>query len=146
MIDDRLTAELEAALVRELAQVYAWENAVRFGRRLTPAVLVVSDAAISAYLAGDYAAAVEAASQVQRLLWTAPSPLEAADFHLYGALSHAAVCDSATADERQQHVEVLAAHHRQLAVWAEHGPENFENRAALVGAEIARLDGRRAWE
>lgn len=44
MIDDRLSAELEAALVRELAQVYAWENAVRFGRRLTPAVLVISDA------------------------------------------------------------------------------------------------------
>src|SRR5262249_58089080 len=51
-------------------------------------------------------------------------------------------CDSAAADQRQQHVEALAAHHRQLAVWAEHGPENFENRAALVGAEIARLEGR----
>ena len=94
------------------------------------------------YLAGDYAAAVEASSQVQRLLWTSPSPLEAADFHFYGALSHAACCDSAAADQRQQHVEALAAHHRQLAVWAENSPENFENRAALVGAEIARLEGR----
>jgi PAS domain S-box-containing protein len=27
-------------------------------------------------------------------------------------------------------------------VWAENCPENFENRAALVGAEIARLEGR----
>jgi PAS domain S-box-containing protein len=27
-------------------------------------------------------------------------------------------------------------------VWAKHCPENFENRAALVGAEIARIDGR----
>jgi len=26
--------------------------------------------------------------------------------------------------------------------WAEHSPENFENRAALVAAEIARLEGR----
>ena len=26
--------------------------------------------------------------------------------------------------------------------WAENCPENFENRAALVGAEIARLEGR----
>src|SRR5439155_14733350 len=56
--------------------------------------------------------------------------------------SHAACCDSAAADLRQQHVEALAAHHRQLAVWAEHRPERFENRAALVGAEIARLEGR----
>src|SRR5438105_6961091 len=26
--------------------------------------------------------------------------------------------------------------------WAEHCPENFANRAALVGAEMARLEGR----
>jgi hypothetical protein len=36
----------------------------------------------------------------------------------------------------------VAAHHRQLEIWAEHCPENFENRAALVGAEIARIEGR----
>lgn len=34
----------------------------------------------------------------------------------------------------------LAAHHGQLEVWAENCPENFENRAALVGAEIARIE------
>ena len=44
--------------------------------------------------------------------------------------------------DTRQHVEALAAHHRQLAIWAEHCPENFENRAALVGAEIARIEGR----
>jgi PAS domain S-box-containing protein len=94
------------------------------------------------YLAGDFAAAAEAASQAERLLWISQTPLDAAECHLYCALSHAAVCDSATADERQQHVEALIAHHRQLAVWAQNGPENFEHRAALVGAEIARLEGR----
>ena len=36
----------------------------------------------------------------------------------------------------------LSAHHRQLEIWAENCPENFENRAALVGAEIARIEGR----
>jgi signal transduction histidine kinase len=34
------------------------------------------------------------------------------------------------------------AHSRQLDVWAANCPENFENRAALVGAEIARIEGR----
>ena len=43
--------------------------------------------------------------------------------------------------ERQQHLEALAAHYKQLQVWAENCPDNFENRAALVGAEIARLEG-----
>lgn len=35
-----------------------------------------------------------------------------------------------------------AAYHGQLEVSAENCPENFENRAALVGAEIARIEGR----
>ena len=39
-------------------------------------------------------------------------------------------------------LEALATHYRQLRIWAEHCPENFENRAALVGAEIARIEGR----
>src|SRR5208337_2369188 len=41
-----------------------------------------------------------------------------------------------------QYLEVLAAHHKQINLWAENCPENFRNRVALVGAEIARIDGR----
>ena len=47
------------------------------------------------FFAGDYAAAVAASSNAQRLLWTSPSFLETADAHFYGALSHAASCDAA---------------------------------------------------
>src|SRR5258708_199460 len=68
--------------------------------------------------------------------------LEPADHHFYGALSLAALYDSALPDQRQQHLEALATHHRRLEVWAASCPENFENRAALVGAEIARIEGR----
>ena len=81
-------------------------------------------------------------SRAQRLLWTSPSKFEMAEYHFYGALSHAASCESAAAGQRRQHVEALAAHHRQLEIWAANCPENFENRAALVGAEIARIEGR----
>ena len=49
---------------------------------------------------------------------------------------------SAAAGERQQHLDAVAAHHKQLQVWAANCPDNFENRAALVGAEIARIEGR----
>ena len=94
------------------------------------------------FLASDYASAVDASLHAQRLLWTSPSQSETAEFRFYGALSHAACWDSALRDQRQQHFEALAAHHRQLEVWAENCPENFENRAALVGAEIARIEGR----
>ena len=68
---------------------------------------------------------------------------ETAEYHFYAALAHAACCGDRTRPASASGtVEALAAHHRQLQVWAENCPENFENRAALVGAEIARLEGR----
>src|SRR5262249_33555951 len=93
------------------------------------------------FFAGDYVAAVEASVAAQRLLWTSPSYFETAEAHFYGALSHAASCDAALPAQYLQHVQALTAHHRQLKEWAEHCPENFANRAALVGAEMARVEG-----
>ncbi|MGF6507792.1 trifunctional serine/threonine-protein kinase/ATP-binding protein/sensor histidine kinase [Paraburkholderia sp. 32] len=94
------------------------------------------------YIAGDYATALDAASKAQPLLWTSSSLLEEAEYHFYGALAQAAWCDSGPAGERPQHLDAVAAHHRQLQAWAKNCPENFGNRAALVGAEIARIEGR----
>ena len=93
------------------------------------------------FFAGDYAGAVEAATRAAQLQWTSPSQFETAELHFYGALARAAACDTAGGDERRRHWETLTAHHRQLGVWAEHCAENFENRVALVGAEIARIEG-----
>ncbi|HUA51049.1 MAG TPA: AAA family ATPase [Candidatus Sulfotelmatobacter sp.] len=93
------------------------------------------------FFAGDYSSAVEAALRAQELLWTSPS-FEIAEFRFYGALSHAAAWNSASPEERAEHLDALTTHYRQLQMWAEHCPENFENRAALVGAEIARIQGR----
>ncbi len=76
------------------------------------------------------------------MLWTSISQFETAEYYFYGALSRAACCDSAADGERQQHLDAVAAHHKQLQVWAANCPDNFENRAALVGAEIARIEGR----
>ena len=94
------------------------------------------------FFAADYASAVHASLRAQQLLWTSPSQFETAEFRFYGALSHAASWDSAPPDQRQQHLEALTAHCTQLEIWAEHCPENFENRAALVRGEIARIEGR----
>jgi PAS domain S-box-containing protein len=94
------------------------------------------------YLAGDHAAAMDASSKAQRLLWTSPSRWETEEFCFYDALSHAASWDFAPPDLRQQHFEVLKSRHNQLDIWVQNCPENFENRVALVGAEIARIDGR----
>ncbi|CAB3809295.1 Adaptive-response sensory-kinase SasA [Paraburkholderia ultramafica] len=95
------------------------------------------------FYAGDYTAAVQAASRAERL-----HPLllrllfTAVDYRFFGALSHAASCDGASAGERQQHLDAVVTHHKQLQAWAEYCPENFESRAALVAAEIARIEDR----
>ena len=95
------------------------------------------------FFAGDYASAIEASSRAQPLLWTSPSLFETAEYHFYGALSQAACCETASAGQRRpQHLDAVVAHHKQLQLWAVNCPDNFENRAALVGAEIARLEGR----
>jgi PAS domain S-box-containing protein len=93
-------------------------------------------------LAGDYRSAIEASSKARPLLWTSPSFFETAEYEFYSGVCRAALCDSILPDERRIHFEALAAHYRQLEVWAANCPENFENRTALVGAEIARLEGR----
>jgi PAS domain S-box-containing protein len=94
------------------------------------------------FFAGDYLSAIEASLNAERLLWKLPSFFEVAEYHFYSALSRAASIDSATDDSRQRHFEALAAHQKQHEIWAQHCPENFENRAALVGAELARIEGR----
>ena len=45
------------------------------------------------------------------------------------------------AEERARHLNALAAHHRQIALWAEKRAGNFAHRAALLGAEM-RAAGR----
>ena len=90
----------------------------------------------------DYAAAIAAAEHAETAIWDSVGFFDQAEYRFYAALTLAALCDAESAEERAQHLEALADHHRQLQVWAENCPENFENRSALVGAEIARLYGR----
>ena len=92
--------------------------------------------------AGDYRQAVAAAAKVRPLLQATSGLFEEADYHFYAALARAAASDSATPDERREHFRALSEHHKRLALWEENCPENFADRVALVGAEIARLEGR----
>jgi PAS domain S-box-containing protein len=92
--------------------------------------------------AGDYPSAAEAAFKGHRLYWTSAAMFETADFRLYAALAHAGAWSIASLQDRSKHFEALAAHYQQLEIWAEHSPPTFENRAALVAAEIARIEGR----
>jgi PAS domain S-box-containing protein len=89
--------------------------------------------------AGEYVSAIEAATRAQQ--YTASGYLQqVADLLFYSALSHATLCDGA--DQVGSHFAALSANHRRLESWADQCSENFESRAALVGAEIARIESR----
>ncbi|RFU46655.1 AAA family ATPase [Paraburkholderia sp. DHOC27] len=94
------------------------------------------------FLAGDPACAIAAAACAERLLWTAPSFFEMAEYHFYAALAHAAMYDAASPEARGRHLDALVVHHLQLREWADACPENFANRATLVEGEMARVEGR----
>ena len=96
------------------------------------------------FFAGDYQAALDAAAKAQPLLWASPATFEVAEYHFYAALARAALCDAISSDNEapNAHFQALAEHHEQLALWSSNCQENFENRAALVAAEIARIEGR----
>jgi PAS domain S-box-containing protein len=94
------------------------------------------------FLAGDYESAMEASVKAQRVDWTSPSQFERVELYYYGALSHAACWESAPQHQKREHLDSLRAHYKMFEVWSERCPANFENRAALIGAEVARMEGR----
>jgi PAS domain S-box-containing protein len=98
------------------------------------------------FFAGDYLSAIDAADKVQTWYATSASLsfflLEKAEYHFYAALARAAWCEPLGPDPYAKHQEALRAHERELQAWAANCPQNFEDRAALVAAEIARIEGR----
>jgi PAS domain S-box-containing protein len=94
------------------------------------------------YLAGDWIAARDAAARARAVLSSSRALLEAAEYEFYAGLTEAALCESASADELRQHIESATSHHALLERWARHCPENFEHRATLVAAELARIKGQ----
>jgi hypothetical protein len=94
------------------------------------------------FMAGDYVAAMDASIRASGLLWAASVLILRAEYDFYSALTRAVACDSQPASERPAHLGALAAHGRRLDACARACPENFDDRAALVAAEIARLEGR----
>ena len=82
-------------------------------------------------LADDRVAALSAASEAERLLWTSPGFLVVADYHFYAALACAAYYGTSSGDERGELLTKLKAHQKQIAAWAGTCAENFQNRYFL---------------
>ena len=97
---------------------------------------------VLAFLHGRYAEALAAAKRAEPVLPAAAAmPIEAT-YHVFHALTLAALLPSVSPGERDEYARVLTATQKKLAMWAEHCQENFSSRLALVRAEIARVEGR----
>jgi predicted ATPase/signal transduction histidine kinase len=93
----------------------------------------------------NYGSALEAAARAQMQPSTPTPNIESAEYHFYAALARAGSIGSSHLNLSEQdgvHLDALRAHYRQLQVWAEICQDNFKSRAALVGAELARLEAR----
>jgi PAS domain S-box-containing protein len=96
------------------------------------------------FVSGDYADALEASGNAQRLLEAAGGQIALLDYFHYAALTVAALYETASADEQKAWRELLAAHQELLREWAENNPPTFGDKYALVLAEIARIENRDA--
>jgi PAS domain S-box-containing protein len=96
------------------------------------------------YLSGDYAEALAAAHRAKELLLVATAQIELLDYFYYAALTVAALFERGSAAEQTAWRELLTSHREQLREWAETYPPTFQDKHALVSAEIARLEGRDA--
>jgi PAS domain S-box-containing protein len=91
---------------------------------------------------GRYTEALAAAERAEPVLGAAMAmPIEATH-HFFHALTLAALYPTVPTAEQERYRRLLDAKATKLRIWAEHCPENYRNRHALVSAEIARIEGR----
>jgi len=97
---------------------------------------------ITAFTYGRNAEALESAERAAPVLGAALAmPIEATH-HFYKALTLAALYPDVPAARQRELTAILDEEVQRFRVWAAHCPENFQNRFALVSAEVARIEGR----
>ncbi|WP_224367788.1 trifunctional serine/threonine-protein kinase/ATP-binding protein/sensor histidine kinase [Hyalangium versicolor] len=96
----------------------------------------------SRFLCGDYPEAIAAAEKVTGLMWSLVGAIIPREYHLFRALSLAAVFDDTPPEARQDTLESIRRHQQKLAEWAENVPTTFRAVERTVAAELARLEDR----
>src|SRR5262249_13020335 len=93
------------------------------------------------FLFGRYDEARASAELATEVLRSTVSLLLVATHHFYHALTLAALYPRATAAQQYAWRQTLSDELQRHRRWADHCPTNFENRYALLTAEVARIDG-----
>jgi len=96
----------------------------------------------SCYMAGRLDEAAYAFEKAEPLYWVCPGHIQHFNYQLFSALTLAALEPGGhPSPERKSR---LQTQYEQLGCWAEACPSTFEDKHALLGAEIARIEGRAA--
>lgn len=94
------------------------------------------------FLSGQYRAAIEAAVNVEPAYDTWSSAVAESDYHFYSSLARAACFDTASDSERQRLIDEIVAGYHRLQGMANASLQESAGRAAIVSAEISRIEGR----
>ncbi|MEM8638996.1 MAG: AAA family ATPase [Cyanobacteria bacterium P01_G01_bin.54] len=93
------------------------------------------------YLYGEYESALQMAHRSAETVVFVSSIPNQAEHNFYYSLTLAALCPTATPEQRQDYLAQIAQNQKMMQLWAENCPENFEHKDLLVQAEIARIQG-----
>src|SRR5262249_40894243 len=100
---------------------------------------------IVCFLFGHYDEALASAELSEEMLCSTVTPrsfLLVATHYFYHALTLTALYPRATAAQQHAYRQILGEELHQHRRWADQCPANFENRYALLAAEVARIDGQ----
>ncbi|HEX8824858.1 MAG TPA: ATP-binding sensor histidine kinase [Archangium sp.] len=93
------------------------------------------------YIAGDFLEAEAAGRRAQAVLFACRGMFPVAEFETFQPLALTALWDEASDEERPLLRKRIETHRARLRTWAAVSPESFRDRAALVDAEVSRIDG-----
>jgi PAS domain S-box-containing protein len=92
---------------------------------------------------GDFEEAARALDLARPLLWSSLAHIQLLDYHLFSALTLAALPPRPGRNSAESEcLEQLRAHLEQLGRWEASCPMTFADKHRLIGAEIARVEGR----
>ena len=120
-------AAFEARIRRDLIPDFCWYRVCRLQAH---------------YLAGDYGSALRTIDEVNGRLGDILGDPISTEYCFYSALTLAACYPQAAVARQDEFRQTLNKQLQQLDLWADSCPGTFQNRYALVSAEVARIEGR----
>ena len=94
------------------------------------------------YLYGYFAEALECSLAAEKWLAFVLGQFQVSEHNFHTSLILAALYTEASEAARKNYWQQLVTHQKQMKIWAENSPENFQHKYLLIAAEMARISGK----